>query len=370
MRILHIDPDDIDNPLSGGGPRRTYEICRRLASRHEITVLTPSFVGSTQETVRDGIRYLRLGRRIGNHGSSHHITFFFALPRAVLRHPHDLMVEDFMPPMSITFNSWFTRMPVIASVQWFFAADLSKHYGMPFYWGEKYGIRIYHNFIVLVKSMQNKIKSRLRNARIIVNPNGIDEDLFRVPARVGDFILYLGRVDLHQKGVAMLLHAYATLSREKRLPLVLAGFSCDWDGVEAFARELDVGGDIRFVGRVDAAERARLLENCRFVCFPSREETFGMVITEACAAAKPVIHFDVAPMNEVANGAGCLAIEPFNIQSYASAIERLSNASDAEMVHRGMACRHRVQDYRWDNIARRQENFYLETIERSRAGQH
>ncbi|MDQ6868894.1 MAG: glycosyltransferase family 4 protein [Pseudomonadota bacterium] len=370
MRILHIDPDDIDNPLSGGGPRRTYEICRRLASRHEITVLTPSFVGSTQETVRNGVRYLRLGRRIGNHGSSHHITFFFALPHAVLRHPHDLMVEDLMPPMSITFNSWFTRKPVIASVQWFFAAALSKHYGMPFYWGEKYGIRIYRNFIVLVNSMQNKIRSRLRNARIIVNPNGIDEDLFRVPARVGDFILFLGRVDLGQKGVAMLLRAYATLSREKRLPLVLAGFSCDWDGVEALARELDVGGDIRFVGRVDTAERARLLENCRFVCFPSREETFGMVITEACAAAKPVIHFDVAPMNEVANGAGCLAIEPFNIQDYARAIERFSNASDAEMVHRGMACRHRVQDYRWDNIARRQENFYLETIERSRSGQH
>src|SRR5205807_4182728 len=79
MRILHIDPDDIDNPLSGGGPRRTYEIYRRLAARHEIVVLTPTFAGSTKEKVREGIRYLRLGRRIGDHGSSHHI-FFCATP--------------------------------------------------------------------------------------------------------------------------------------------------------------------------------------------------------------------------------------------------------------------------------------------------
>jgi phosphatidyl-myo-inositol alpha-mannosyltransferase len=80
MRILHIDPDDIDNPLSGGGPRRTYEIYRRLAARHEIVVLTPTFSGSTKEKVREGIRYLRLGRRIGDHGSSHHITFFLRYP--------------------------------------------------------------------------------------------------------------------------------------------------------------------------------------------------------------------------------------------------------------------------------------------------
>jgi phosphatidylinositol alpha-mannosyltransferase len=157
MRILHIDPDDIDNPLSGGGPRRTYEIYRRLAARHEIVVLTPSFLGSTKEKVREGVRYLRLGRRIGDHGSSHHITFFFALPRAVQLHAHDLLVEDFMPPLATTLNPLFTRKPVIASVQWFFAEGLSKQYKMPFYLGEKYGVRLYRNFIVLVHSMQQKI---------------------------------------------------------------------------------------------------------------------------------------------------------------------------------------------------------------------
>jgi glycosyltransferase involved in cell wall biosynthesis len=70
-------------------------------------------------------------------------------------------------------------------------------------------------------------------------------------------------------------------------------------------------------------------------------------------------------MNEVADGAGCLAIEPFSIQDYARAIEQFSDASDQEIVSRGLACRQRVQDYRWDSIARRQEDFYLETIERS-----
>lgn len=77
MRILHIDPDDMDNPVSGGGPVRTFEICRRLVRNgHEVTVLTPTFPGSTPEKEREGIRYVRVGRRIGDHGSSHHLTFF------------------------------------------------------------------------------------------------------------------------------------------------------------------------------------------------------------------------------------------------------------------------------------------------------
>ena len=209
-------------------------------------------------------------------------------------------------------------------------------------------------------------KSRVPNARIIVNPNGVDEDLFGIPTRVGNFILFLGRVDLHQKGVDMLMHAYSSLPKQKRLPLVLAGFRNEWNEVEALARELDIAADLRIIGRFDAVQRARLLEECRFVCIPSREETFGMVITEACAAAKPVIHFNVAPMNEVADGAGCLAIEPFSIQDFARAIGQFSDASDQEIFSRGLACRQRVQVYRWDSIARRQEDFYFETMERSR----
>jgi len=270
-----------------------------------------------------------------------------------------------MPPLATTLNPLFTRKPVIASVQWFFAEGLSKQYKMPFYLGERYGVRLYRNFIVLVHSMQQKIKSLVPKARIIVNPNGVEEDLFGIPTRVGNFILYLGRVDLRQKGVDMLMHAYSKLPKQKRLPLVLAGFGTKWNEVEALARDLDIADDLRIIGRFDAVERARLLEDCRFVCIPSREETFGMVITEACAAAKPVVHFDVAPMNEVADGAGCLAVKPFIIQDFARAIGQFSDASDQEIFSRGLACRQRVQAYRWDSIARRQEDFYLETIERS-----
>jgi len=363
MRILHLDPDDIDNPLSGGGPVRTFEICRRLARRHEVTVATPTFPGSTPELVRDGVRYVRLGRRIGSHGSSHHFTFLFALPAFVRRSRFDLLVEDLMPPAAATINPLFSRQPVIASVQWFFAREWTARLGLPFHWGEQYGIRLYRNFVVLTHSMRERIEARVPGARCTVIPNGIDDSLFDLPIRAGRSILYAGRIDAEQKGVDLLLTAYARLARP-RPPLVLAGHSQQPGVIEALARQLGVAGDIIWFGRYDRDARARLLADCRFVCVPSRDETFGMVITEACAAGKPVVYFDRPPMNEVAANAACEAVPPFAVDGYAEAMVRLWEAPDSELLRRGEMCRQAMTAFRWDTLAARQEDFYGEVADR------
>jgi len=362
VKILHIDPDDIDNPLSGGGPVRTYEIYRRLADRHEITVLTPTFPGSTPEKIRDGIRYVRLGRRIGDHGSSHHITFFLSLPRAVRQFDFDLMVEDFMPPTSATLNPLFTRKPVIASVQWFFAQTLAQQYGIPFHWGERHGVRLYRHFVVLSDAMRGHIANLHSRANLRVIPNGVDESLFAVPIEPGDYILYIGRVDFGQKGVDLLLRAYARLEKADRLPMVVAGHGFDWDAVRDLCGELGVSGDVKMLGRVDAEERAKLLRGSRFVCVPSRTETFGMVIAEACAAGKPVVLFDRPPMNEVAAPDVCAAVTPFEDTAYADAMRGFVRMSDEELQARGARCREWAAQYRWDAIARHQERFYEEVV--------
>lgn len=366
MRILHIDPDDLDNPLSGGGPVRTFEIYRRLARRHEVTVLTPTFPGSTPELVREGIRYVRLGRKIRNHGSSHHITFFFALARAIGRFEHDLLVEDFMPPMSVTMSPLVSRKPLIASVQWFFAEQLSKQYHLPFFLGERYGIRMYRNFIVLTRAMKALIVSRHPKARCEVIPNGVDEALFDIAPRYdGDFMLYIGRIDFTQKGLDLLLDAYAQIPEAARLPLVMAGDGFEMDRLKREIARLGLERWVSPVGKVGVQRRAELLRDCRVVCIPSREETFGMVILEACAAGKPVIVFDKWPMNEVAVKGGCELVPPFDVAAFGRAMAHISLADATVLAERGRICREGAAAFRWDAIARQQEAFYESVLERS-----
>jgi len=365
LRILHIDPDDIDNPLSGGGPVRTFEIYRRLARRHEVTVLTPTFPGSTPELVRDGVRYVRLGRRIGNHGSSHHISFFFALPAAVRRFDFDLLVEDFMPPMSVTPTPLFTRKPLIASVQWFFAEALSRQYRLPFFLGERYGIRMYRNFVVLTEAMRGLIQRRHPTARCEVIANGVDEALYAIEPRFGDFLLYLGRIDFAQKGLDLLLDAYRQIPEPARLPLVMAGGGFEEARLRERIAALGLDPWVRLTGKVGPAQRLELLRDCRFVCVPSREETFGMVILEACAAAKPALVFDKWPMNEVAAAGACEKVPAFDVQAYAQAMRVLLAEDARTMAARGAACRAWAEHFRWDAIAAQQEAFYEDVVQRN-----
>lgn len=377
MRILHLDPDDLDNPLAGGGPVRTFEICRRLAQRHEITVLTPTFAGSTPEKVREGVRYLRLGRKVGDHGSSHHITFGLALPGAVRRFDTDLIVEDFMPPCSATWTPLFKprHTPLVASVQWFYARSYTERLKLPFHWGESQGLRLYSHFVVLTESMKQLIERRRPGARCHVVPNGVDDGLFRVAPHAGRGILFLGRLELHTKGIDLLLQAYARIPEAEREPLTLAGTVQEPEALQVLLAQSGLAGWVRVIGPYDARQRAQLLEQCRFVAMPSRFETFGMTIAEANAAAKPTVIWDAAPMNEVASPA-CLRVPAHDVAAYAEALRSLLRATDDEMLMRGLHARAHARRYNWDSAADAQEQFYFAAMDaqarrrRAREGRH
>ena len=368
MRILHLDPDDLGNPLAGGGPVRTFEICRRLARRHEVTVLTPTFPGSTPELVREGVRYVRLGRRVREHGSSHHITFALALPRAVRRFDHDLLVEDFMPPASATWTPLFRHRdrPMIASVQWFFARKYTEWLKLPFHWGEEYGVRLYDHFVVLTEAMRERITARSPSADCRVIPNGVDDALFEVaPVSVaaGRGVLFLGRTEIHAKGLDLLLQALARIPEATRPPLTIAGTVQDGLVLEGLIDQAGLRPWVTLTGSYDAARRLELLRDCRVVAMPSRDETFGMTLAEANAAARLAVIWDRVPMNEVA-APGCPRVPPYDIAAYAAALATLVAASDTELDTRGESARDWARQYDWDTVAAAQEAYYLDVIER------
>jgi glycosyltransferase involved in cell wall biosynthesis len=369
MRILHLDPDDTANPLAGGGPVRTWEIYRRLARRHEVTVLTPTFPGSTPEQVKDGIRYLRLGRKLRDHGSSHHLTYLFSLPGAVRRTPHDLLVEDFMPPFSATWTPLFRRRdrPLVASVQWFFARAYTRQLKLPFHWGEDYGVRLYRHFVVLTPSMRERILARHPDADCRVIPNGVDDALFAQPLSVGQGILFLGRIEVQAKGIDLLLQAYARLPAEERPGLTLAGTVQQPELLDHWLTQTGLQGQVRVTGAYSAAQRLDLLRSHRVLAMPSRHETFGMTIAEANAAGRIAVVWDQAPMNEVASSA-CVRVPAHDVAAYAAALQALCNAPDEHLLRRGEQARQHAQPFNWDRVAAAQEDYYRELLQASPQG--
>ena len=368
MRILHLDPDDMANPYSGGGPIRTHEIYKRLARRHDITVLTPTFEGSTPELYRNNIRYLRLGKKIRDHGSSHHITYLLSLPKAVRQFDYDLLVEDFMPPASATWTPIFRRRdrPLIASVQWFFFFFYTKRLKLPFHWGEEFGVKMYDNFVVMTAAMRERITARHANANCQVIGNGVDDSLFDIQQKPGHGVLFLGRIEIHAKGIDLLLDAFSRIPEIERQPLILAGTVQEPELLEGLINRYSLQQWVRIVGPYDSETRIRLLAECRFVVIPSRTETFGMTIAEANAAGRQVIIWDCAPMNEVA-APGCPRVKPFDISAYSLAMRELLALPPEQLSFLGEKARSFARRWDWDTAAQLQEQFYLDVIENHRS---
>jgi phosphatidylinositol alpha-mannosyltransferase len=305
---------------------------------------------------------------VGEHGSSHHITFALALPLAVRRFEHDLLVEDFMPPASATWTPLFRRRdrPMIASVQWFFARKYTDWLKLPFHWGEEYGVRLYEHFVVLTEAMRERITARSPNADCRVIPNGVDDALFGVaPVSVagGNGVLFLGRTEIRAKGIDLLLQALARIPEAARPPLTIAGTVQDGAVLDGLVDRLGLRAWVTLTGSYDAARRLQLLRDCRVVAMPSRDETFGMTLAEANAAGRLAVIWDRVPMNEVA-APDCPRVAPYDVDGYAAALSELLGASDDELDRRGDAARAWARQYDWDTVAAAQEAFYLDVMER------
>jgi len=307
---------------------------------------------------------VRLGRKVRNHGSSHHLTFLASLPRAVRQYDYDLLVEDFMPPCSATWTPWFKRRdkPLIASVQWFFAHEYTRQLKLPFHWGQNLGVRWYDHFVVLTEDMKRTIEGLNPQADCRVLPNGVSDEFYAIEPRVGDFMLFLGRIEVHAKGLDLLLQAMARQPETERLRLVLAGRGPEQGQLEALLDQTGLRGWVQLVGHVDATQRAELLRDCRFMVMPSRIETFGMTIAEAHAAGKCVLVWDAPPMKEVAAPGG-LRVPAFDTGAYAAAMTEWARLPDEALMARGMACRQWARRYNWDAVAAAQETFYLQACE-------
>lgn len=366
MKILHLIWDDVDNPwIGGGGAIRTHEINKRLASRHEITVLTGNFPNSST-VKRDNVLYKRIGW--GKFHLLSLVTYSFSVPFFLKKLKFDLVIDDFCA-YSPAFAPLFTRKPVIALIQNLFGIKaIRKHrfLGILAYLFEEFGLYLYHNFIAISPYIECKIRKKIsKNSRITFVTNAPDTILFSLEPIENDFILFLGRLEVYQKGLDVLIKAFASVAETyPHIKLKLAGpiNKKDKKKLDSMIEDLRLRNQIEFVGIVSGKEKAFLLSHCLFVCMPSRYEGWPIVAIEAAACQKPVIGSNIPGLKDaVKDGETGLLVKPDNPEKLSEAmIYLIGNATLRQIL--GKNARQWAKNFTWDKLALFQERFYLEVV--------
>lgn len=332
--------DDVHNPhYGGGGAAVVAQIAGRLAQHHQVTVYTGGYRGSGRERLRDGVRYVFLpvgwaGPRGGQ------LVFQLLLPLVALFQRPQLWIESLTPPVSASLLPLVARCPVVGLVQMLCGADMGRRYKLPFATIERWGLRIYRHIVVLNDTDRRAVQAANPRASITVIPNGIERPPgHEIEYGGGDHILFLGRIDVRQKGLDLLLAAAA---RELGLPVVIAGAGTRAE--EARLRALLPDGDgVRLVGRVAGAAKADLLRRCAVMVVPSRYETFCLSALEAMSHGKPVVHFALPQLDWIGPGAG-IAVPAFETTELAAAVSAV--VADPDLRARlGRGARERSADY-------------------------
>lgn len=124
-------------------------------------------------------------------------------------------------------------------------------------------------------------------------PLGFGEPVISIPEPSPTPVaVMMGRLNKGEdyKGHRQVIAAWPKV--QERLPrarLVIVGDGDLRPDLEALTRNLNVGRDVEFAGRVDELQKARLLSDSRCLVLPSKGEGFGIVYVEAMRLGRPCL---------------------------------------------------------------------------------
>jgi len=366
LKILHLLYESKGDHFGiGGVGERAYQIYTRLNKRHDITLLCKKYPGA-RDTVIEGLRHIFVGSE-SSRLTTTLLSYAFRASQFVRRHggEYDVIIEEFSPAIP-TFLDRYKERPLILQIQGYTGRTYFEKYNPLFalvlYGFERLRPRGYRRILTVSQQTSGKYKLGA-GARVEILSNGASDYLFQCTPSETDYLLYLGRLDIHNKGLDILLTAFHAVNREcPDIRLVVAGSGRDHDSFLQLIRKLpsDVQKKIELCGWVAGDEKTFLLRDARMVVMPSRYETQGIVALEAMACGKALVVSDIPELGYVLSCGSGVSFRQGDADALAAAIIKLTKHGDMHAM--GQKGRKWVSDFTWDAIATGFEAILQDTV--------
>lgn len=357
-KIIFSTYDDIKNPYYGGGGALVFhEVARRLAKKYLVCVYTGSYPGAKNEVI-DRVIYKRVGPKwVGPFLGQ--LSFHLFLLPYVIKEKYIVWFESFTPPWSASILPIFTRKPVVGVTQFFDADAKAKQYKIPFQYIERLNIQLYKYVIALTDHINSKLLSLNPRLKTFIIPNGVTiPRILNQVSHEKPYILFVGRLEINQKGIDLLLAAFAKASKLINDKLYIAGSGQDKDitYINNRIQSLGIENRVTLYGKVKGKVKDTLFSQAKYVIIPSRYESLCIVGLEALAYGKPVLCFDIPGLRWMSSLVA-QKVKPFSETLLYKEILHLSGNRKLRKRMSNNAV-HLVRQYNWNSVSEK----YIEVI--------
>jgi glycosyltransferase involved in cell wall biosynthesis len=273
-----------------------------------------------------------------------HLHLYPTLRHLVWVYAPDLLHIDEEPYNLATFHAMLVARG--AGIPALFVTWQNRYrcYPPPFAWLEGYNYRHAAYALAANEDAAAVLRRKGYQGPLAVFPQlGVDTDQFGTQPRVAHAwprVGYVGRL-VEQKGVDMLLRAFAPLAA--RAELIIVGRGPVEPALHRLSEELGIADRVRFVGSLGTTGVADLMAGLDILALPSRTtpawaEQFGRVLVEAMASEVAVVGSTSGEIPRVIADAGLVFPEADVDALGASLTCLLDNpALRAELARKGRA---------------------------------
>ncbi len=237
---------------------------------------------------------------------------------------------------------------------------------------------IFYNYICkdanMILSLSDFSRENIADAymvwpeKIKVMHAGVDEKFFQhqtsSESKDSLVLLFCGRLNgKQQKGMDILLNSMPLILNKHNVVLEIIGDGPRLEQYKMLSKRLCVEGSVRFRGFIPHEHMPEEYSKADLFVFPSRRESFGLVLAEAMAAGLPVVSTKVGAIPEVVDdGKTGLLVPPEDAVKFAEAVNFLLDNPE-KMKLMGLSGREKVKEiFTWEKVAQNVVEFYRELV--------
>jgi len=413
MNIIILGPREPVPPIKGGAIEKlTWNLARFLTkTKHNVILITTceNFNGNIIRSVLEDVEIICISKPIpGARFYIKDMPYFSIKARRVVE---NLLIYELSKDEALIHSVYFYNLQAFSEINKIpiIVTEFEHYPWIPEYWYHRPFVKgaqllrwkldslVRKTLAQMILPMADAVvfvsKYQRENAlkhimfikhKSVVIPNAVDINVYK-PIKLGEdkekiagnaelVLGFVGRLTPH-KGLHVLLKAIGRMepSYRNKLRLIIVGPKASGfrsgklrqldpyvQYIHFLLEKHDLKNIVKFIGQVKEEEMPHYYNVIDALVHPSFVEAFGLVLIEAMACGKPVIAFNIPPMNEIIiNNVTGLLVDP-SIEKLASALTFTIDNS-AMLKPLGEMARTIIErKYSWNNVV----NKYIELYEK------